>query len=312
MTHAESPPVSVLVVIVTYESADDIGACLRSVAARTTVDHEVVVVDNASEDGTAALVASAFPAVTLIENPDNVGFARAVNIGAAAMDSRFVLLLNPDTELRTPAIDRLVAAADDAPEHRIYGGRTFTPDGESDPLSAWGLPSVWSLVCFATGLTTLFKRHRLFDPESLGRWPRDSRREVPAVSGCLQLVDRDLWEQVGGLDERYFMYGEDADWAMRAREAGARPVLEPRAEIMHRVGASSISERKRVMVLTGKATYIRAHWSKPSAALGLLLLQAGALLRGPVANLIRRGVGRPKDASWAAAWAERARWRAGW
>ena len=302
----------VTVVIVTYNSEDDIGICLRSVAAHTAVDHRIVVVDNASADGTADLVERDFPDVELIRSDENLGFSGGVNLGAAEASSRYVLLLNPDTELLSPAIDRLVAEADAHPEHRIYGGRTVGRDGHVDYLSAWGIPSLWSLLCFALGLSTLRKGSALFDPESLGGWPRDTRRTVPAVSGCLQLIDITLWNDLGGLDEAYFLYGEDLDWAIRARRAGADPLLVPEAEIVHAVGASSSSENQRVMVMRGKATVFRRLWSPWRAWVAVRLLLAGTALRGPLGNGLRSVLRRERDRSWDAAWSRRAEWRSGW
>jgi GT2 family glycosyltransferase len=303
---------SVTIVIVTYQSRDDIERCLRSVRTHTTIGHRIVVVDNASADGTADLVEQQFPDVELIRSDTNLGFAAGVNLGASGAGTPYVLLLNPDTELRAPAVDVLVDTARSSPQHRIYGGRTVDADGEVDYLSAWGVPTLWSLLCFATGLSTWRKRSALFDPESLGDWARDTQRTVPAVSGCLQLIDTTLWRDLGGLDEAYWLYGEDLDWAIRAGRAGAEPLLVPEAEIMHEVGASSSSENQRVMVLRGKATVFRRLWPRPKAVLGVSLLLAGTALRGPVANGIRRLLGREPDRTWAAAWERRMEWRSGW
>jgi len=164
---------------------------------------------------------------------------------------------------------------------------------------------------FATGLTTVAKGRRGFDPESLGAWDRGDEREVPAVSGCFQLIDRSLWNDLGGLDERYFMYGEDADWAARARAVGARPRFVPSAEIIHDLGGSSTAPQKRVMVMRGKSTFLRLRWPV-LWPLGLALLQMGTLLRGPVANSVRRLGRRRTDDSWAETWRRRREWRAGW
>ncbi|WP_219995803.1 hypothetical protein, partial [Schumannella sp. 10F1B-5-1] len=105
-----------------------------------------------------------------------------------------ILLLNPDTLVRRGSIAALVAFADEHPEYRVYGGRTLRPDGGLDPSSCWGEPTAWSLICFATGLSTVFHRTRLFDPESLGRWQRDTVREVPVITGCLLLISRADWD----------------------------------------------------------------------------------------------------------------------
>src|SRR5204862_7187826 len=114
--------------------------------------------------------------------------------------------------------------------------------GAVDPKSCWGAPTLWSLVCFASGLSTLFPRTRLFDPESLGRWPRDTEQEVDIVTGCLLLTRRNVWDELGGFDERFWVYGEDADFCLRAAGRGWRPAITPRATVVHVVGASSASE----------------------------------------------------------------------
>lgn len=304
--------VDVVIVIVTHCSAADIVTCLESVEAHTSVTARVVVVDNASDDGTADLVAERFPEVDLVRSERNLGFAGGVNLGAGRHRGRYLLLLNPDTELRGPAIDRLVRVADRHPDHRIYGGRVVHRDTGREGLSAWRLPSLWSLTCFALGLNRAFARTRLFDPTIITGVPRHGTLEVGGVSGCLQLIDTTLWQELDGFDDTYFMYGEDVDWAIRARTAGARPVLVGEAEIHHEIGGSSTSVAKRVMVLTGTATVLRRRWSPLRAWLGLRLMWLGTAVRGPVANTIRRVTRREPDETWAAAWRERRAWSQGW
>ena len=107
------------------------------------------------------------------------------------------------------------------PGHGLYGGRTLWPDGTVCPGSCWGKPSLWSLFCFSTLLSTVFKGSRVFDPESLGGWQRDTVREVDIVTGCLLLAPREVWDELGGFDERFFMYGEDGDLALRAAASRA-------------------------------------------------------------------------------------------
>ncbi|MEM8904106.1 MAG: glycosyltransferase family 2 protein, partial [Actinomycetota bacterium] len=203
----EQPDVSII--IVAYRSAADLPDCLSSIGPATRgVDHELLVVDNASPDDSGDVVRRLRPDATLLTESVNHGFGRAVNLATGHARGRYLLLVNPDARLHPGAVDALVAFADDRPDHAFYGGRVFSPSGEPDPKSCWGLPSPWSAFCYATGLSSAFRRSRLFDPTSLGRWERDSVREVGAVSGCLLLVSAEAWAAVGGFEERYFLYGE--------------------------------------------------------------------------------------------------------
>jgi N-acetylglucosaminyl-diphospho-decaprenol L-rhamnosyltransferase len=298
-------PPEVTIVVVTYESADWVLRALAALpAALDGRRADVVVVDNASRDGSADLVAAERPEVTLVRNQVNVGFATAVNAAVeAAARSPWVLLLNPDTEARPGSLRRLLEFAESHPGHGLYGGRTLTPDGRLEPSSCWGLPTVWSTACFAVGLSTAFHRSPVFDPESLGRWRRDSVREVGMVTGCLLLVDRATWDRLGGLDERYFVYGEDADLAARARRLGLRPVITPDAEVVHAVGGSSPGEAgSRPLMLAGRVTYARTHFAPAAGAVVVGLLRLGVGLRALGARLTGRG------RHWAAAWQRRAEW----
>jgi len=177
-------------------------------------------------------------------------------------------------------VQRLSRFADEHPGHGLYGGRTVDRHGRLDPRSCWGLPSLWSTFCFATGLSALGRRNRVLDPESLGRWARDSVREVGVVTGCLCLVPTAVWRELGGFDERFFVYGEDVDLGLRARAAGYRPLLCPDAVVVHDVGASSATRIEKLVLLhRGKTTLVRKHWGR-RARVGVVLLRAGVALRG--------------------------------
>ena len=220
------------------------------------------MLDNDSGDGTAEMVGAEFPDVRLLALDENLGFAAGVNRAAEEARGEYVLLLNPDTVVHDGALDRLVDFARARPEHGLYGGRTLDPDGTVNPGSCWAQPSLWSLVCFATMLSTAFKGSRLFDPEAIGGWKRDTVREVGIVTGCLLLAPRALWRELGGFDTRFFMYGEDADLGMRAWAKGLRPAITPDAVITHEIGVSSASRPdKLVLLFRGKATLLRKHWS---------------------------------------------------
>jgi GT2 family glycosyltransferase len=297
------------VVVVSYDTRERTLACLRSVLRHGAgVSTRIVLVDNDSPDGTADAVEREIPAVDVVRSGGNLGFARAVNLGVARSSSEYVLLLNPDTLVLPGSLRELLEFARAHPEHGVYGGRTLREDGTLDPSSCWGEPSLWSLLSFALGLSTAFAGSRVFDPESLGRWARDTVREVPIVTGCLLLVPRREFERVGGMDARFFLYGEDAEFSLRAARHGLRPVIVPDAEIVHAVGASTGERgRKMAMVLAGKVTLLRTSWSRPRALLGVRLLAAGTLLRSALETVTRRS-----DRMWTRAWRDRRAWLPGY
>lgn len=307
-------PADVAIIIIAYNSERQLGDCLRSlIAQRRSVAQQVIVLDNASPDGSAEFVRLHFPEVTLLRSEKNLGFAGGVNLAVRHADAEFVLLLNPDTVILDHAVDTVVEFARAHPGHGLYGGRTLKPDGSLEPSSCWGLPSLWSLAMFATGLSTLFARNSFFDPESLGRWPRDSVREVGIITGCFLLAPRTVWEQLGGFDERFFMYGEDVDLALRAHVAGYRPLICPEARLVHEVGQSSaVPAHKALLLYRGKATLIRAHWRGFRRWLGLKLLLGGVAIRAKAARLKLRPDHSSAADRWSVLWNQRDIWEAGY
>lgn len=304
-----SPDVSIL--IVTYKCRDEARECLASIYGQAhEVRYETLLLDNASADGTVDMVSSEFPEARLVSLDENIGFAAGVNRLAELAAGQYLLLLNPDTVVHPGAVEQLVAFARANPRHGLYGGRTLNPDGTPHPGSCWGKPTLWSLTCFATLLTTAFKGSRFFDPESLGPWRRDSPREVDIVTGCLLLAPRTVWRELGGFDLRFFMYGEDADLALRAAALGYRPAITPEAVITHEIGASTDSRPdKMVLLYRSKAELIRKHWRPVKRQLGLALLWTGVGMRALVARATRR---QDRAASWRDVWRARRGWLKGY
>ncbi len=304
----------VAIVIVSYNSADFIGACLDSViSARKSVRQQIIVVDNDSKDRTVEFIRGNFPEVELIVPGKNLGFAAGVNLGARHADAEFILLLNPDTVILDHAVDTMVEFARTNPGYKLYGGRTLRPDGGLEPSSCWGNPTLWSMAMFGFGLTTLAPKNRWLDPESLGDWQRDSVREVGVITGCFLMTPKSVWNELGGMDERYFMYGEDVDFSMRARKIGCRPVICPEAELVHEVGLCSETPVHKTMLLyRGKASLVRTHWRGPAKWLGLFFLAAGTGLRAMLCNLVKGD--RESDAAgrWQTLWRERSTWLRGY
>jgi GT2 family glycosyltransferase len=307
----ESDP-RVAVVIVSYHTSAEVDACLAAFAeSPPELSTEFHVGDNGSRDGIVEMIEARYPWVVAHDLGDNLGFGRACNELVGRTDTPWILLLNPDTVPLPGLVDNLVAFAEAHPRAGVYGGRTLTPDGALEPSSCWGLPSVWSMTCFALGLSTAFRHNRLFDPESLGSWRRDSVRRVGVVAGCLMLVSRSTWDELGGFDPLYFMFGEDADLCDRAQDAGYRPMITPDASIIHTVGAASPSAGpRRVMVMRGKVTYFRRRWSALGARYAEACLVTGVALRAVLERVsVRRGGAKR---AWVEAWRRRSEWRAGW
>jgi N-acetylglucosaminyl-diphospho-decaprenol L-rhamnosyltransferase len=308
-----TPEASVL--MVGYRTRDELDRSLSSLFAGSHgFDLEVILVDNASGDGTVNHVRRTFPQVRLVPLEKNIGFGRAVNLAASLARGEYLVLLNPDTVVRPGAVEALVRHARAHPGAGLVGGRTLTEDGRTEPMSCWGRPTLWSTFCFATGLSTAFRGHPRFDPEALGGWDRDTPREVGIISGCLLAVSASTWCELGGFDPRFFMYGEDTDLSLRARKAGYRPVITPAAEVVHTIGASSAPTNRRVMIMTGKVTIFRLHWPATSARAGVAMLAAGVGLRAALDKVVKRvrgGISLEQE-SWIGAWRRRQEWLAGY
>lgn len=300
--------VDVSVVLVTYNAGDYVRTCLERLLATGSPDvsYEVIAVDNASRPPLGPLLREYLDPASVVELDENVGFGRACNLAVERARGRYVLLLNPDAEVREDTVAALVRAADAEPRPGAVGGRQVTREGAADPRSCWGAPSLWSLLCFATGLSTAFARSAVLDPESLGRWARDTERDVDIVTGSLLLVPTAVWRELGGFDPDFFMYGEDADLCRRIRDTGRRVWITPDAVALHEAGASSTSGDKTVMLMRGRVTYVRKHFGRVGAPVGRALLLAGVALRGTAYRLLGRDVG------WVHAWARRAEWRDGY
>lgn len=310
------------VVMVSYNTVRLTLAAIRTCLETTReTPFRLVVLDNASTDGSADAIAEAFPAadfpqVELIRSDENLGFARANNVVAQQVRTEWLLLLNPDTECHPGAIDNLVDFALANPQAGIWGGRTFYGDGRLNPASCWNRITLWSMICRATGLYSVFKRSEMFNPEAIGDWPRDSAREVDIVVGCFLLIGKDLWDRLGGFDLKYFMYGEDSDLCLRARALGARPMITPEARITHFYGASTkLRSNKIAAVAKARATLIRDHWPAWQVPIGLGLMWAGAALRRVASGLGGRMFGGAWI-EWAqihgAVWDNRADWLQGY
>ena len=307
----ETPRVAILVI--SFNTRDMTLDCLRTIAAGAEhTTHETIVVDNASSDGSAEAIAREFPDAQLIASKGNLGFARANNLAATHATAERLLLLNPDTLVDTGAIDELLAFADRNPKAGIWGGRTSFGDGSANPTSCWRKPTPWSVFCSASGLAGLFKGSRLLNPESVGVLPDGTELPVDVVTGCWLMIDRELWEKLGGFDPAFYMYGEDADLCLRASALGACPMVTAKADIVHYGGQSdTVRLDKIVRLYTARRQLYARHWGKSwqwwadiGPMMNVLRRRAVAWLRG----LLDRGKPGKDPRTFDEVWARRKEW----
>lgn len=309
------PAMDLSVLIVSYNTRAKTLACLGSIRRETRgLEYEVRVLDNGSRDGSAEAIRAAFPEVRLEALDENLGFGRGVNRLARGARGEYLLLLNPDTEVRDGALQALLAVARERPEPAIHGGRTLRSDGSPDADCAWGRATLWSTFCNAVGLAGLFPRSAWLSPEAVGGRLGPGEREVDIVSGCFFLVPRALWNELGGFDPAFFVYGEEADFCLRARERGYRAWSTSRASVLHHGAASESSlAGKQVKLLEAKRRLMDLHWSPARARLGGRLLELHAGLRALGFSLL--ALARParfgaRARDWREVWSRRTEWRA--
>ena len=265
--------IDVSIVIVNWNVRDLLRRCLRSITQYPVPSFEVIVVDNASTDGSVDMVRVEFPAVRLVVNSENRGFPGAINQGISLARGRYVLLLNPDTELVGDALGTMVAFADEHLDVGVVGPQLLNADG-SVQSSRRRFPTLATAFFESTWLQPYAPR-RLLERYYVGDQPDDRVQDVEWLMGAALMARREAIEQVGPMDERFFMYSEELDWCRRFREAGWRVVYLPTAQILHHEGKSSeqVLPARHIHFQTSKVRYFRKHHGHVAAeALRLFLL----------------------------------------
>lgn len=245
------------IVIVNWNTRDLLRDCLRSVAAgRGRLNVEVLVVDNASSDGSAEMIRAEFPDVHLIENEHNLGFAGGNNVALRQAKGRYVLLLNTDTLVHGQVLTEAIAWLDGHPEVGVIGPRVLNADGSTQP-SCSAFPSLKFLTMQALGLTRIAR----WDSYRMTGWDRSSEMQVDVISGAAMFVRRQAIEEVGLLDEAFFFYGEETDWCHRFGRAGWKLVFVPIPEVTHFGGGAvgQLNHKRDVMMTEGTTRLHRKH-----------------------------------------------------
>jgi len=271
-----TPEVSVI--IVSYNTRELLRECIESILCEQGdgLGVEVIVVDNASADGSAAMVAERFPQVRLIANPDNRGFGAACNQGLEVARGRYALILNADIRAQPGALQRLVGFMDAHPDAAICGGQLRYPDGRIQPSCARDL-TLWWVFCEQSMLAKLFPRTRLFGGYWRTHWDFSATIETEQVMGACMMLRRPFPR----FDEDYFLYCEDTDLCYRVRQAGGRIYYVHDAVFVHHLGASGESQRAQMVIYynRGKERYFRKFHGAWQARVCRWLNKGGALLR---------------------------------
>ncbi|MBZ0277321.1 MAG: glycosyltransferase family 2 protein [Anaerolineae bacterium] len=264
------------IIIVSWNVADLLAACLKSILAAPVngLTPEIIVVDSASTDASVSLVQEQYPQVTLLAQRENLGFTRCNNIGLQTATGRYVMLLNPDTEVIGDALAQMVAYLDANPTVGIVGPHTLNTDGTTQStrrrfptLATAFFESTW-LQAFAP--KSLLNRYYVADA------PDDTVVDVGWVQGSALMARREVYAQIGGLDEGYVMYSEEMDWCKRAKDAGWRVVYLGTAHITHHGGKSTdqVTARRHIHFQQSKLRYFRKYhgWLAAQTLRGVLLL----------------------------------------
>jgi GT2 family glycosyltransferase len=227
-----SPSLSIC--IVNYQAAGYLRSCLHSIKANPPQgDYEIIVVDNGSTDGSREMLKNEFPGVILIENPTNLGFTAPTNQALHYAGGQFLLLLNPDTLIHPQAFDILIGFMLEHPQVGVCGPKVLNTDGSLQTPCRRGESRPWAVISYFLRLNRLFPHSKLFGGYLMNYMDEDATHEVAGVAGSCMLIRRQVIDQIGYLDERFFAYQEDADYCFQARRAGWQVYYVPAARLTH-------------------------------------------------------------------------------
>ncbi len=248
------------VIIVSWNARNYLRDCLTSIReAGGSLVREIIVVDNASSDGSPDMVAAEFPEVKLIPAGANLGFARANNLGIKQASGSFLALVNSDVIVHPGCFEQLTRILESRKEVGLVGPRITGGDGRLQ-LTCRRLPSFWNLTCRALALDLVLSRWPLFSGFEMRHWDYGNLAEVEVLSGCFWLARKSAVEQVGGLDERFFFYAEDLDWCKRFHDVGWKVLFVPEATATHFGGGSSSNAPLRYSIEMLRANLV--YWNK--------------------------------------------------
>jgi len=232
--------IEISVIIVNYNVKEFLEQSLVSVQkALKKIRSEIIVIDNASTDGSVEFLKKRFPKVKLIENKENLGFARSSNLGMKQAKGAYLAILNPDTIVQEDTFSKMLKFFQENPDTGMLGCKILNPDGTLQLACRRSFPTPWVAFTKLSGLSHLFSKSKLFGKYNLTYLDPDLSYEVEAISGSFMMIQKQVLKDVGYLDEEFFLYGEDLDWCFRIREGGWKVRYFPGTKIIHFKGESS-------------------------------------------------------------------------
>ena len=262
------------VIILNYNTKDLLRDCLQSIKKAKTngLGFEIIVVDNASTDGSVAMVKKEFPEVKPIINKKNLGFAAGNNVGFKKAEGRYLLLLNPDTIVQSETLKFMVEFMDKHPQVGAATCRIELPNGRLDYSCHRGFPTPWNAFTYFSGLAKIFPKTKFFTGYTLTYLSLERAHEIDSGCGAFLVIRRQAGEEVRWLDEDYFWYGEDLDFCYRLKEKGWQIMFVPPVKIVHYKGAASgIIRHSQKIATATKETKIKS--TKASTAVMRVFFQ---------------------------------------
>ncbi len=283
--------VDLSIIIVNYNVKEFLQNLIYSIyKAGQKIAYEIIIVDNASDDGSVEFLQEKFPDIKLIVNEKNFGFSKANNAGLSVAKGKYILLLNPDTIVQEDTFERMIDFFEQTPDAGMAGCKILNTDGTLQLACRRSFPGPWTSFCKVTGLSNLFPGSRLFARYNLTYLNENETYEVDAISGSFMMIKKEAYEKVGKLDEQFFMYGEDLDWCYRVQKEGYKVYYVHDTQIIHYKGEStkrsSIDETK--VFYNAMHLFVKKHFA--SSFIVEIILRAAIVIRKFIAFLGKRKI----------------------
>jgi GT2 family glycosyltransferase len=284
--------VDISIIIVNWNTKELLLECVSSIKQdANNYKVEIIVVDNASKDGSPQALKDLHPDLKLIQNKENLGFAKANNIGIKLSSGKYICIVNSDVELRKDCLATMYNYMNKHPQIAVLGPKVYYPDMSSQ-VSCTNFPTIWNNFCEASGLQRIFPHSKIFSGEYMNYYHHNAILNVDSLVGCFLMVRRNVIDQVGLLDERFFIYSEEVDWCKRFRNAGWDIIFLPDASVIHHDASSSSKYPLRFSaeLLKSKIKYWKKHRSMLTVIIFLMIIVMNSgvrLILGSILYIIK-------------------------